>query len=260
MHTFLNSRLFRVRLGIFFCLTDLLGISVPYALSATTHPDPKVIVEKADLIRFPSDAFQVNVKVTSTVDDNNPEIRVYRVLTKGNDKSLIMTLEPPIEKGQILLMRESSLWAFMPNVSQPIRLPLAQKLIGQVANGDLARAKFSGDYDPKLQGIETINGNNYYVLELIAKNRSVTYHRVVYWVNTANYHPYKAEFYSLSNRLLKTCEYSEFKKMEGISRPTRLIMTDALRRGEHSVLDYTKMMTRNIPDKVFTKDYLKKLF
>jgi len=71
--------------------------------------------------------------------------------------------------------------------------------------------------------------------------------------------PYKAEFYSVSNRLLKTCTYGKYEKILGKLRPTQLAMTDALHEGEKSVLDYSAMKLRDLPDKVFTKDYLKKL-
>jgi len=47
--------------------------------------------------------------------------------------------------------------------------------------------------------------------------------------------------------------------MLGKPRPTRLIMEDALHKDEKSVLDYSAMKLRDLPDKVFTKDYLNKL-
>ena len=47
--------------------------------------------------------------------------------------------------------------------------------------------------------------------------------------------------------------------MAGKTRPTRIVMEDALRSGEQSVLDYSAMKLRELPDKMFTKDYLKKL-
>jgi hypothetical protein len=96
-------------------------------------------------------------------------------------------------------------------------------------------------------------------LELTAADRGVAYQRVVYWVRESDSAPYKAQFYSMSNRLLKTCTYGKYEKMLGKLRPTQLVMTDALREGERSVLDYSKMKLRELPDKVFTKDYLKKL-
>jgi len=170
-----------------------------------------------------------------------------------------MVTEPASERGQILLMKGRELWVFLPNVSQPVRLSLSQRLTGQVANGDLARANFTGDYNPRLLRTETIDGEKYNVLELVAMDRSVTYQRVVYWVRESNSAPYKAEFYSLSNRLLKTCIYENYEKMAGKPRPTRLVMEDPLHVGERSVLEYSAMKLRDIPDKVFTKDYLKKL-
>ncbi len=217
------------------------------------------IVEKADLVRFPAEGFQVEVNITTTQAGEAPDVRKYRVLSKGNTNTIVMVTEPASERGQIMLMKGRDLWVFMPDVSQPIRIALSQRLTGQVANGDLARANFAADYNPKLLRSETIGAETYDVLELTAVDRGVTYQKVIYWVRQKDASPYKAEFYSLSQRLLKTCRYENYRTMEGRQRPTRLVMEDALRGGQQSVLDYEKMKLRDLPDKMFTKDYLKKL-
>lgn len=217
------------------------------------------IVEKADLVRFPADGFQVEVTITSTQPDKSSEVRKYRVLSKGISNTIVQVTEPASERGQILLMKERDLWVFMPDVSQPVRIPLSQRLTGQVANGDLARANFAADYNPKILRTETIAGNAYHVLELTAIDRGVTYQRLIYWVRQKDNWPYKAEFYSLSNRLLKTAKYEDFQTMGGKTRPTRLVIEDALTSGARSVLQYEGMKLRELPDKMFTKDYLKKL-
>ena len=222
-------------------------------------PQARRIVEDADRIRFPAEGFQVDVAIVTTGKDKAPDERRYRVLSKGNENTVVMITEPASERGQIMLMKGRELWIFLPNVSQPVRLSLAQRLTGQVANGDLARANFGGDYNPKLLRTETIDGDKYNVLELTAVDRGVTYQRVVYWVRESNSAPHKAEFYSVSNRLVKTCTYDQFEKVLGKLRPTRLVMEDALRGGEQSVLEYSAMKLRDLPDKVFTKDYLKRL-
>jgi len=138
-------------------------------------------------------------------------------------------------------------------------MPLSQKLTGQVANGDLARANLSGDYAPKLIRTEEIDGNEHAVMELTAVDRGVTYQRVIYWVSLQTRRPFKAEFYTISGRLMKTCLYTDYKTMDGMIRPTKLIMKDALKKDEHSVMAYVGMKRRELADKVFTKDYLKKL-
>ena len=217
------------------------------------------ILEKADRIRFPEESFQVDVAVANSNAGEVTDTRQYRVLSKGNENSIVMVTEPAVDRGQIMLLKGRDLWVFLPNVSQPVRLSLAQRLTGQVANGDIARANFTGDYTPKLVRMEKIDGEDHYVLELTAVDRTVAYNRVLYWVKQKNFHPHKAEFYSLSDRLLKTARYENFQPMAGRARPTRIVLQDALRKGEESVLDYSGMVLRDLPDKIFTRDYLKRL-
>ena len=235
------------------------GFGQPAAPGQADDAVARSIVEKADQVRFPTEGFQVDVDIVTTRQGQRAEARKYRVLSKGNENTVVLTTEPASERGQILLMKARELWVFVPTVSQPVRLSLSQRLTGQVANGDLARANFGGDYTSKLLRTESLEGESYHVLELIAVDRSVTYPRVVYWVKQANGWPYRAEFYSLSNRLLKTSRYENFQPLAGRVRPTRLIMEDALRQGEQSVLEYSEMRLRDLPDKIFTKDYLKRL-
>jgi len=241
-----------------------LAALMPTALPAQEWDEPqedeaREILRRADEIRFPAEGFQVDVDIISTSPNAEPESRKYRVLSKGNENTVVMILEPASERGQIMLMKGRDLWVFMPDVAQPIRLGLAQRLTGQVANGDIARANFSGDYTPRLLRSERLEGRDHHVLELMAVDRGVTYHRVLLWVDKANHRPHKAEFYSLSNRLLKTCTYQDFKPMAGRVRPTRLVMEDALKPGHVSILQYGQMRLRELPDRVFTKEYLKRL-
>lgn len=244
-------------LGTIVC--SFLALAPPAHAASEGTITAEQIVEKADRIRFPSEAFQVDVTIETTTPDRDSEVRKYRILSKGNERTVLMTTYPEIDRGTILLMRDNDLWTFLPSLSQPVRLPLSQRLTGQVANGDLARANFAGDYSPEILREDTIDGQDHYVLELTAARRGVTYNRVLYWVNQGNYRPYKAEFYTLSGRHMKTAYYDEFMHMEGGVRPTQLVMEDALREGERSVLQYANMKLRDLPDKVFTKQYLKKL-
>lgn len=243
----------------------LMSGMLAFALAATAQaapeetPDAETIVAKADEVRFPDHGFEVVVDIDSKLAGGNTEARKYKVLSKGNENTVVMVVEPASERGQIMLMRGRDLWIFLPNVSQPVRIGLAQRLTGQVANGDLARANFAGDYNPKLVRTEEIDGHPHYVLELTAVDRGVTYGKVMYWVRQSNYWPHKAEFYSLSGRLLKTATYRGYQQMAGRTRPTEMLMEDALRKGEQSILTYSAMKPRDLPDKIFTKDYLKRL-
>jgi outer membrane lipoprotein-sorting protein len=245
-------------LGLLAALTFSLNTAAQDTVSKE-EKQAREIVEKADLVRFPAEGFQVDIAISTTTPGQPAEARQYRVLSKGNENTIVMVTEPAADRGQIILMKGRDLWVFLPNVSQPVRLSLSQRLTGQVANGDLARANFAGDYTPKLLRTEKVDGEDHFVLELTAVDRTVAYHRVLYWVKQKNFFPHRAEFYSLSERLLKTCRYENFQSMQGRLRPTRLVMQDALRKGEESVLDYSGMVLKDLPDKIFTRDYLKRL-
>ena len=238
------------------CLLTGVGVKVTWAA------DPgqaESLVEQTDRVRFPRESFQVDVVITSTAPDKEPERRKYRILSKGNDNTLVITLEPAADKGQVLLMRGRDLWVYLPNLSQPVRLALSQRLTGQVANGDLARANFAGDYTPRLLGTEELDGESCFVLDLDALDRSVTYHRIKYWIREAGVRPQKAEFYSLSDRLLKVGHYRAFQEFAGKVRPTEVLIEDALHQGEQSLLQYSNLHLKELPDKIFSKDYLKRL-
>ena len=240
-------------------IVALAGMFLAMPLGFAQSPSAQEILQRADEARFPQEGFEVVVRITSTDDGRDAEGRTYKVLSKGNANTIVLTVEPAAERGQILLLKERDLWMFLPRVSQPVRLSLAQRLTGQVANGDIARANFAGDYTPTLAGTERAGNDTLYVLDLAAVDRKVAYQRVRYWVRQRDYRPYKAEFYSVSGRLLKTCRYEDFRQLGGKVRPARLVMSDALNRGSQSTLHYSELKLRELPDQIFSKEYLRRL-
>lgn len=240
------------------CLLIIYGFQINCIAGQTI--DAAQIVAKADEVRNPGLEYTTNVTLESfTPGSKKKEVSTYEVLIKGKTKTLIKTLSPAVDRGQTLLMRDRDLWAFLPDVEKPLRISLQQRLVGQVSNGDLARANFSGDYTAKLLTRETVGQTSCMVLELTAKDDFVTYGKIKYWVNADNYNPVKAEFYAISGRLLKNCSYEKYKTLAGRLRPSLLVLSNPLVKGEYSTIEYTDMKVSDLPEKYFSKDYLKKL-
>lgn len=227
--------------------------------SAKLEATAEHLLLAADAIRFPRESFQTNITITNYRDGDADEERVYRVLSRGNENTIVLSVEPASERGQALLMRGRDLWIYMPSVSQPIRLSMSQRLTGQVANGDLARANFSGDYTAQLLRDDAFDERAVRVLELTASGSGVTYTKVHYWIDAENNRPLFAEFFARSGRLLKTMRYEAFAELAGSTRPTRLVIDDALKPGRRSVLNYHSMAVVELPDHIFTRDYLRRL-
>lgn len=239
--------------------TDTGQASAATEEATAEQPDPASLVLQADTIRFPRESFETLITVTNYSEGEASAVRTYRVMSRGNENTIVLTESPASERGQALLMRGRDLWIFMPTVSQPVRLSLSQRLTGQVANGDLARANFAGDYEAALAGRELVDGVEAWVLDLSAAERGVTYAGVKYWVAVDDNRPLKAEFYSVSGRLLKTSHYEDFRELAGQVRPTRLVLEDALKEGEYSVLEYSTMEIKELPERMFTQQYLRRL-
>lgn len=250
---------FRTRRRLVGTFVSLPLLTALPAVAAGKEEAADTVVRLADEVRFPRESFQTDITVTNFDGETRGDVRVYRVLSRGNENTIVLTVSPASERGQALLMRGRDLWVFMPTVSQPVRLSLAQRLTGQVANGDLARANFAGDYRPKLVGRENLGGVEAHVLDLTAVDRGVAYARVKYWVAVDSNHPLRAEFHAVSGRLLKVCRYENYRELAGRLRPTRLIMEDALKPSEYSVLEYGAMALRDLPERMFTREYLRRL-
>src|SRR5437879_1032078 len=74
------------------------------------------ILQRADEVRIPQEGFEVLVNIRTAQDGRTREERLFKVLSKGNENTVVLTIEPASERGQILLMRGHDLWLFLPRV------------------------------------------------------------------------------------------------------------------------------------------------
>ncbi|SDT97265.1 outer membrane lipoprotein-sorting protein [Desulfobacula phenolica] len=242
--------------GCVFVMCFLLFYYTPVVSETITA---QTILQHTDEIRNPRTDYRVTAKITSKKPRKKDKTAIYEILIKGQDKTIIKTLKPEIDRGTSLLMLKYDLWVFLQTVSKPLRISLQQRLFGEAANGDIARVNFSGDYDPELLDIVTIKEKPFYFLELTAKNEKVTYHKIKLWVMKDTYYPVKGEFYAFSGKLLKTCYYTNYKKVLDKMRPTRLVLDNPLVKGQRTIIDYYDMRRDTFSDKIFTKNHMKKL-
>ncbi len=222
------------------------------------EPSADDIVRRADRVRTPEGGTALNVEVTVIQNGKVEYVRGFEVFGKGNDKTLVKFTSPKSEVGKALLMLGRDLWIYLPDVSKPVRIPLQERLVGDVANGDLARANFTGDYKAKLVGSETVNDKDCYVLELMAVDDSVTYGKVRYWVSKSDFHPVQADFYTAAGRHLKRGTFEDYQQVLGEQRPMRLVFEDKVKKERKSILEYSNMRRVELADRMFNKNYLGK--
>ncbi len=220
------------------------------------------IVQKADEVRTPAGQgqdFIWSVAITTMNAGKPTETNGYDVFVKGFEQVFVKFTAPPRDVGRSLLYLDRDLWIYLPSAGKPVRIPLSQRLVGQVANGDIARVNYAGDYHAELVRDETVNGQVCSVLKLTAKTKEVTYASLLYWVAKDSFRPMKAEFYTLSGKLLKTGYWDNDQVVNGGLRPMRLTLIDGIKNDARSILDYANLRLQALPDKMFNKNYMKQL-
>jgi outer membrane lipoprotein-sorting protein len=217
------------------------------------------IVRDADRARRPAESFVWKITITSQEAKKAPSVDGFEVLVKGTGRSLVKFVAPPRNVGRSLLALGRDLWIYLPDAGKPVRIPLSQRLVGQVANGDIARTDYAGDYTATIVGEATVDGVACHVLDLKAKSKDVTYAAITYWVSKDGRRPAKAEFYAGTGTLLKTGTFDGYKTVAGHPIATRLTLVDAIRKDRTSVLEYGEVAVRDLPEKYFDKSYMKAL-
>jgi hypothetical protein len=178
------------------------------ASSAIAAPDAHTILKNSDQARGGGlQGIVWEIRLQSRDGDKVDEPQ--RIIVKAVDESSVAETQEPVRfKGSKLLQVERNMWLTRPGLSKPIPISPRQRMSGQASNGDIAATNYAGDYDAQLKETESLDGEPCYVLDLTAKHKRATYDKIRYWVSVKRGVGIKAEFYSVSGKLLKTARFA----------------------------------------------------
>ena len=223
-------------------------------------PDAVTIVRRADqAVLGETAAYTLRMTV---VRPGRPERMVeMKGWKKGDDLGLVRYTAPPKERGTAYLRSGASTFLFLPSAEKVIRVGPKQNFGGgDFSNGDIFRLSLSKDYDPTLAGEEELDGQACYKLELKARDRSVAYDHVVYWVRSdGSFYPVRADYHTLSGKKLKWLSLAKVGRLGGRERPTLLTMESALEQGSRTRLEFLTIQDDvRLDDRLFTPSALER--
>lgn len=239
-------------------ISVLAGVSIAQPLLPAEKPNAEAILKQVDNLRNPLVNFSLDLQLVSYQNDRS-ESSGFRIYGQGSDKSLVEFVSPAAEKGKFLLMLRDAMWIYVPDTSRPIRISPLQRLLGEASNGDVARTNYSVDYSVPSMTEEETDGTSAYVLELQAKDPDLSYSRVRLWVAKKDLFPLKADYYVSSGKLMKTLVFQTFGTINGIRMATTLEILDDVRPGRRTVMTYSKLEAKRLPEKMFQATYLGKM-
>lgn len=240
-----------LRLGQWFVALLLLGW-MAWAAAADT-PDAQAILTSADQSRgagLPGLEMQVHVRSENSTGQQDLDSDVTMQVKSYGGSSLAEVVEPLRSKGMRLLLSQRNMWLHKPGMKKPVAVSVRQRLSGQAALGDIASTGYARDYTATYLRSDELAGERCHVLELRSAQRNTTYDRIIYWVSERSGLGIRAEFQSLSGKVLKRADFQYKLKLSHQGRKdmpfvSRMLISDAL-TSEQTVLEYSNVRVQAI--------------
>ncbi len=216
----------------------------------------KTVLKNAEEIRSLEKA-EVTVDL-KTIEGKKTTIYDLKILRSTGDRAYLEFVGPAEEKGRKMLAKGRSYWSTFPDSKRIVAIS-RKEMIGNsaFALADIFQLDSEKDYDPEIVGEETMDQVKVLKLSLKSKHPDTPYASILYWVEKDGYFPYRAQFYGISGKHLKTMTIDTRKQIAGRLRPEVTKMVDEIARGHVSWWKTKTMNAADVPDHVFLKEYLK---
>lgn len=234
----------------------LLAAALLLPLAAQAALDGKAILEKVDRNLEPESYESYRKLINIEPSGARKEFIVYTV-KKGRDKVATLFLSPASDKGRSTLRQGENMWLYIPNVGKPVRITSLQSVTGGIFNNaDIMRVDYSEEYN--VESIE--EQGDTYLLTLKAKTGNVAYDKLKMKVDKKLMLPLEIEAFAASGMLIKTLHFKDVKDFGGgIKRPATVETDSPLYKGYQSIMLYSGLKKRDVPDEVFTQGFMSRM-
>ncbi len=234
----------------------MMAISVPVHAGLTAQ---EILAKVDSVMNAPRDR-RVRMKMVLIDKAGHEKVRVAESYQKGDDHRLIRFLEPADQRGiAFLSLPNDVMYVYFPAFKKVRRI--AAHVKNQTFAGtdftydDLSTFKYSEEYNPELVA-ET---DTAYVLKLTPKPGSdKDYAYLKMWVDRQTFHPLRTEFYDPSGNLWKVMTFRNITQIQGYWVAKEMEMRDLKRQHTTRMILEDIQVDTGIPDKVFTKRYLRR--
>jgi outer membrane lipoprotein-sorting protein len=152
-------------------------------------------------------------------------------------------------------------WIFLPSLGKVRRIAASEgsgSFMGtDLSYDDVSSQERNADLDThRILREDILNGKSCYVIESIPKDSSYQYGKMLQWKDKGSSVNYRIELYDKRGNQVKTFETLELKDVQGRLTPMVTKMT-TLNAGTSTTITVERIQyDSNIPEKVFTVDYL----
>jgi outer membrane lipoprotein-sorting protein len=215
----------------------------------------EAVIQKMDELQTFDTMYNEGTMIT---EDRFGEKRsTYKAWSRGSTDFLIEFTNVE-ERGQKILRVDDELYLFYPDAEDIIPMhgaALKQSMFGDISYEDITEGRNTLDkYDVEMIGSEMVDGENCWVIEMIATSKDVPYPKQVVKVGKADNVLREAEYYARSGRILKIVDVTSIEIFnDGRVMVTGMVLEDQLRRGSSTSMTIEKIeVDPNLDDSLFS--------
>jgi len=219
------------------------------------------IMKRVDKNRI-YEKIEYNGKMTVKKGDK-ARVKLMHVYAEGVDKALIEFTNPE-DKGTKYLKLSNELWMYFPDAEDVIKISghmFRESMMGSDFSYEdaMENEELLNKYSVEVLGSETVNDRDCYVLELITKDKKITYAKRKLWVDKEKFVVLKTQLFALSGKLIKEAVMEDVKKYGDRYFVTKLTMMNKLIKDSATVFEMTDInFGVDIPDGTFSKRSLER--
>jgi hypothetical protein len=253
-----NRRTFEITLALTLFLPGGVRSESPAADRTSIGLTASELLEQSDRVRNGGPSVVVRTHITHYKNDRIEQESLLEVYSKGPEKVLVKSLDPRSRGLRVLLLGDD-MWISLPDISRPVRITPAQRLVGQASNGDVARTYYAVDYEARLVREEKVGDKHCALLDLKARRKGATYQRIEYWVDLQSRAPVQANFYLTSGKHSKFAVFEEFAEWGGQRIVSQITIHDRVHGKEKTTIRYLDVQAKEIPDRYYNTSRMREL-
>lgn len=221
------------------------------------------MVEKADEHIF-GKSFQATMEMEIDKAGDKRTLK-FKAWNLGKEKALVKVLSPAKDRGNSNLRIDFNLWQYLPNVERVIKIPpsmMLQSWMGSdFSNDDLVKtSSLSRDYTHVLEKKELIDGkiDAYKIICNPKPDAPVVWGKVIVWLTSKEYVPFKHEYFSEKGELIRQMSGSEIQTFGSHSIPT-IVKMETVKKNSSTTIKYSNVkFDTKLSDDLFTQANLRK--
>ncbi|MFP4364547.1 MAG: outer membrane lipoprotein-sorting protein [Spirochaetia bacterium] len=232
------------------------------AFTVTADIDPDTILSQIDELQNFDDAdFSAIYTIVSERPGEERSVTEARLFRRDRtEQFLLLIIRPEVDRGQGYLQIDENVWFYDPDSREFERTSIRENVEDSDAqNEDFNTTTLAEDYQVVSWEEGTLGSRDVYILDLEATNTDVAYENTRLFVLPDPYIILKEEDYSVSGRLMRSIYFYRYANVGDRFTPNQVLIVDELNEGERTQLTVRDITTQEIPDRVFTRDYLERV-